>query len=169
MRATGYLGFSTKMVIFVFSNLDRRLPHKKTIIRAIAIALVFSFFSISSISIGVSAASTTTATTELLNPIALFPFTITPEELLAVLKEHNIKIIYPDPNDWGYDPLSKDGRRIHDHYGSFSYHFEGINFLFSPDEELQEFHVRSDIFATPEGVRVGDSRCIWSAPTRVMP
>ena len=140
---------------------------KKIIIRTIAIVLVFSFLLAGSIlsNAGDSAAGTTTASaaaTEVLDPVKLFPLTLTPEELLSVLADHEIEIILPDDPS-SYYIIGEDGRL----YDSTLYHFwyvcEGIEFVFCEevidDAKMSHFEVSGDRFATPEGIRIGDSRC----------
>jgi len=120
---------------------------KKAIIRTVAILIIATLIA------GPSASATsTTAATEVHNPVALFPLTLTPEELLVVLKEHNIKILTDEPADYG-----EDGR-IYNYDSSFWYQCEGISFSFTEDEKMRYFNVKSDRFATPEGICVGDSR-----------
>jgi len=130
---------------------------KKTIIRIISIALLATLLAAP----GVSTASSTTASTEILNPVELFPLTLTPEELLVLLKEYEIKIIGPKPGDFGYelDRFGDDGRVYDGIYAHFFYRCEGIEFVFYADnEKMKYFEVSGDKFATPKGIRVGDSR-----------
>ena len=133
---------------------------KKTIIRVVAITIIATVLAIP----GASAASTKTTPTEALDPVKLFPFTLTPEELLAVLAEQGIEIIYPVPNPepgYYYEPgqIGEDGRRTDSTGALFWYECEGIMFVFfTYSEKMSRIVVTGDRFVTPEGVRVGDSR-----------
>jgi len=128
---------------------------KKTIIRTVAILIIATVIAAP----GTSAANTIAPTaTETLNPLEMFPMTLTPEELLALLKDLEMEIIRPDDPTMYYE-IDEDGR-MHDGYGNyFWYKCEGILFWFFADNEKMAYiSVISDKFATPEGIRVGASR-----------
>jgi len=124
---------------------------KKTIIRAIAIAIIVVFITIPSAS-----AASITAPVETLNPLELFPMTLTPEELLVVLKEHEMEILPPGP--YVYE-VGEDGRMYEGAGRYFWYKCEGFTFrFFAGSEKMASIYVNSNKYATPEGIRVGDSR-----------
>jgi len=128
---------------------------KKTIIRAIAILVIATFI----VTPGAFAASTTATSTEVLNPLELFPMSLTPKELLVVLKKQKMDIIPPDPNYYGIGQIGEDGRIYDGAIVHFWYECEGIKFVFyADDEKMAYIIVTGDRFATPEGIRVGASR-----------
>ena len=101
---------------------------------------------------------------ETINPIATFPLTMTPSELLEKAKELGLKINVPYDNPdyslehWGIENPVYDGRWYNGSgSGSFSYRYDEINFFFTENGTMEGFSTKSDLFATPEGIRVGDS------------
>jgi len=98
---------------------------------------------------------------EAINAVKEFPLTMTPSEVVAKAEALGLTIIdpYDDPDysSWEENPV-RDGRST-DSYGNFWYDYEeGIHFSFNEGEEFYGMNVKGDLFETPEGIRVGDSK-----------
>ena len=98
---------------------------------------------------------------ETINPIAAFPLTMTPSEMLGKAEDLGFQLVIPNQDiDWteqyGIQNPIYDGRS-YNVTGSFWYQYEEINFFFGTDGKMKSISTESDLFATPEGIRVGDS------------
>jgi len=106
---------------------------------------------------------------EAINAVKEFPLTMTPSEVSAKTEALGLTIIDPWDDPY-YDPsyfslsdekliLAKKEGRLYNVTWSFHLRYEeGIDFYFTADEKLNSISVESDLFETPEGVRVGDSK-----------
>ena len=104
-----------------------------------------------------------------INAVKEFPLTMTPSEVSAKAEALGLTIIDPWDDPY-YDPscfslsdeklilAKKEGRLYNVTWSFYLRYEEGIEFYFTADEKLNNIRITSDLFETPEGVRVGNSK-----------
>ena len=107
-----------------------------------------------------SKTSTASVIADFNSAIDEFSLDLSPSQLLELLKQKNIGLQMPDYSnlpEWVSDPV-EDGREYNGSNSDFSYQTDnGLYFVYSADNVLNEITASSAGLPTTEGLQVGDS------------